>query len=146
MTLVRYFPGSARQFSGRVPASLPNWADNWNLDATLNADWYPRADVVENDNAWEITVELPGVDKDEVKVTIEKGNLAISGETKAEHKDEGRGVYRLERRYGAFSRAFELPDGVDAGKIEATFKNGLLKLSVPKAAEVLPKSIEIKHE
>ncbi|OQB42320.1 MAG: Spore protein SP21 [Candidatus Latescibacteria bacterium ADurb.Bin168] len=146
MTLVRYFPGFARPVFGRPTDELARWPSDWPFDAPLNAEWYPRADVVETDNAWEISVELPGIEKDAVKVSVENGVLSISGETKAEHKDEGRGVYRLERRYGSFSRTFELPDGVDAEKIEAVFRNGLLKLTVPKTAEVLPKTIEIKHE
>ena len=88
MTLVRYFPGFARPVFGRPTDELARWPNDWPFDAPLNAEWYPRADVVETDNAWEISVELPGIEKDAVKVSVENGVLSISGETKAEHKDK----------------------------------------------------------
>lgn len=144
MKLVRYFPNIPRPVFDRDLFEVNRWFDQV-FDATPTADWCPRADVIEKDNSYEVTVELPGIEKDAVKVSVGKGVLTVSGETKAEHKDEGRGYYRLERRYGTFSRSFELPEGVDPEKIEASFKNGLLKLSVPKAAEVMPRSIEIKE-
>jgi HSP20 family protein len=145
MTLVRYFPNAfARPRWGREASFLPGrWLDEFLVEAPTG-EWYPRADVVERDKHYEISIELPGIEKDNVKVSVENGLLTVSGQNEGEHEDQGKGYYRLERRYGAFSRSFDLPEGVDAEKIEAAYKNGILKLNVPKAPEVMPRKIEIK--
>ena len=143
MTLVRYFPNAfARPQWSRDTAFPTNRWFHELFTETPAGNWHPRADVVERDNHYQISVELPGIERDIVKVSVEGGVLTVSGENESEHKDEG--YYRLERRYGAFSRSFELPDGVDGEKIEASYKNGVLELSVPKAPEVMPRKIEIK--
>jgi len=146
MTLVRYFPNALARPRWIRDEAFPTsrWLDEFLTD-TPAADWYPRADMIERDNHYEVSVELPGVERDNVKVSVESGVLSISGENKSEHKDQGQGYYRLERRYGTFCRSFELPEGVEAEKIEASFKNGVLKLTVPKAAEVMRRKIEIKE-
>lgn len=146
MTLVRYFPSVSARPRWTRDHGFPTdrWLDDFLGDATVDG-WCPRADVVEKDDHYEVSVELPGVEKDAVKVSVENTVLTVSGENKSEHKDEGDSYRRLERRYGAFSRSFELPEGVDAEKIGATFNNGVLKLSVPKAPEIMPRVIEIKN-
>ena len=79
----------------------------------------------------------------DVKVSIEKDQLTVSGETKAEETKEGENYRRVERRYGTFERSFTLPKGVETDKIDANFKNGVLNLTVPKPVEVMPKQVEI---
>lgn len=106
----------------------------------------PVVDVVEKDNAYELTAELPGLDEKNIEVKLSNGDLMIRGE-KQEEKTEEKQDYRLhERRFGSFERAFSLPEGVDADKIEASFKNGLLKLTLPKKPEAQKpdKKIDIK--
>jgi HSP20 family protein len=95
----------------------------------------PAVDLVEKDGAWELTAELPGLDEKNVEVTVAGGTLTIRGE-KQETKEEKEKEYHLsERRFGAFRRSFRLPEGVDAEKIEASFANGVLTVTLPKSAE-----------
>jgi len=145
MALVGYYPTlPVRPLFGRELADFDRWFDEAFAPAST-CDWCPRADVVEEDKDYQIAIELPGMEKDQVKVTVEQGVLTVSGENTSEHEEEGKGVRRIERRYGTFARSFELPDDVDAERIAATFKNGLLKLTVPKTVEAAPRKVEIKE-
>ena len=103
----------------------------------------PAVDVVEKDNAYEITAELPGMDEKNVEVTSSEGMLTIKGE-KEESKEEKEKDYHLsERRYGSFRRTFSVPAGVDANKIEATFKKGVLTVTLPKSTDAQKKEKKI---
>ena len=106
----------------------------------------PPADVVETDKAYEITAELPGIDQKNIEVNVANGGITIRGEKKQETEEKNKDYYVSERRYGSFERYFSLPEGVDADKIEATFKNGVLKVTLPKTAEAQKpaKRIEVK--
>jgi len=106
----------------------------------------PAADVVETDKAYEITAELPGIDQKNIEVNVANGGITIKGEKKEETEEKKKDYYVSERRYGSFERYFSLPEGVDADKIEATFKNGVLKVTLPKTAEAQKpaKRIEVK--
>jgi HSP20 family protein len=104
----------------------------------------PEANMVETDKAVEVTVELPGMKPEEVKVEIREGNLWITGEKKEEKEDKGKTFHRIERRAGMFRRVFPLPvEGVE-GKVDARFAEGVLKITLPKAEKVAPKHIEVK--
>jgi len=106
----------------------------------------PAVDVTENDKGYEITAELPGLDEKNIEVQLVNGGLTIKGEKKDEKEEKVEDRYVSERRYGSFERYFRLPDGVDAGKIEASFAKGVLKVALPKKPEAQqpPKKIEIK--
>lgn len=106
----------------------------------------PAVDVTETDKTYEITVELPGLDEKNIEVNLANGGLTIKGEKKEEREETKKDYYVSERRYGSFERYFGLPDGVDADKIEATFKSGVLKVVLPKTAEAQQpaKKIEVK--
>lgn len=107
----------------------------------------PRVDVREKDNGYEISAELPGVNKDDVNVTLNNGILSIQAETRHEDKEEKGGrVIRQERRYGKFVRSFDLGNQVKDNDIKAHFADGVLRLEVPKTAteEEKPKRIEIQ--
>ncbi|HWP42911.1 MAG TPA: Hsp20/alpha crystallin family protein [Blastocatellia bacterium] len=106
--------------------------------------WTPRCDVFETDNEIVIKAELPGVKKQDVKVNIENNMLTIQGERKFEEETKKENYYRIERSYGQFMRSFMLPPYVDAGKISAEFKDGVLRVSLPKLEEAKPKAIEVK--
>jgi HSP20 family protein len=95
----------------------------------------PAIDVTENDNAYEIVAELPGMDEKNVDVTLANGVVTIKGEKKEEREEKKKGYYLSERSFGSFARSLRLPDGVDAAKIDATFKNGILTITLPKTAE-----------
>jgi len=95
----------------------------------------PAVDVAEKDGVYEITAELPGMEEKDIDVSVASGMLTIKGEKK-EEKEENRKDYHLsERRYGAFERSFGIPDGVDADKIAASFKKGVLTITLPKTPE-----------
>ena len=95
----------------------------------------PAVDIVEKDKAYEITAELPGLDESHIDVTFADGLLIIKGEKQEEKEEKGKDRYLSERRYGAFQRSFRVPDGVEADKIEANFKKGVLMVTLPKGPE-----------
>jgi HSP20 family protein len=106
----------------------------------------PAVDVSENDNGYEITAELPGLEAKHVEIKVSDSRLTITGEKKEEKEEKGKDRYLSERRYGSFLRSFALPQDVDAAKIEAHFSNGILTIKLPKSADALKreKTIEIK--
>ncbi len=106
----------------------------------------PAVDVAESDKAYEITAELPGMDEKNIEVNLTNGGITIRGEKKEETEEKKKDYYVSERRYGSFERYFALPEGVDADKIGATFKNGVLKVTLPKTVEAQKpaKKIEVK--
>jgi HSP20 family protein len=106
----------------------------------------PAVDIVEKDNAYEVTAELPGMDESNVDVKVANGMLTIKGEKTEEKEERKKDSYLSERRYGSFLRQFSVPDGVDADKIEATFKKGVLTVTLPKTPEAqkAEKKIAIK--
>jgi HSP20 family protein len=105
--------------------------------------WNPATDVYENDDAYVIKVELPGLDKDHVHVDLKENILTIKGERSEESEMKGEKVYQQERFQGKFQRAFELPAKVESDKIEAEFTAGLLKIKIPKSKEEKPRQITI---
>lgn len=107
--------------------------------------WAPVVDIQEDEREIAIVAELPGLAPDQVEVTCENGVLNIRGEKSAERKenDQSRRYHLLERTYGTFSRSFQLPQGLDESKIEASFDHGVLTVHVPKAALPQPKKIQI---
>ena len=95
----------------------------------------PAVDVAERGNGYELTAELPGMDASNVDVKYVDGVLTIKGEKKEDKEEKQKDYYMSERRFGAFERSFRLPDGIDAEKIVADFKNGVLTVTLPKTAE-----------
>ncbi|HXF93425.1 MAG TPA: Hsp20/alpha crystallin family protein [Nitrospiraceae bacterium] len=115
-----------------------------NKEALTVADWIPAVDISESEGEYLIKAELPGVKKEDIKVTLQEGVLTIQGERKQEKEEKGRKYHRIERSYGTFMRSFTLPDSVDDSKVSAEFKDGLLYLHVPKSEKAKPKAIEVK--
>ena len=107
-------------------------------------EWAPLVDIAEDDKEYLIKVELPEVRKDDVKVTVESGTLTISGERKAEKEEKGRKFHRVERYYGRFERSFSIPDDAESDKVNAEFKDGVLRVHLAKSEKVRPKQIEVK--
>ena len=107
----------------------------------------PSIDVTENEKEIEISVEMPGLERKDVEISVEDDLLTIRGEKKleAEQKDDKKNVHLAERSYGIFYRVLQLPAGVDPSSIKATMSNGVLKLTVPKPAKAQPQKIEVKE-
>jgi HSP20 family protein len=116
----------------------------WRRELTWAAT--PAVDIVEKDTKYEITAELPGLDEKSIEVKVSDGGLIIKGEKQEEKEEKKKDYYLHERHFGSFERSFRIPDSVDADRIEATFKKGVLTLSLPKKAEAQKpeKKIEIK--
>jgi len=108
------------------------------------ADWAPVVDISEDANEYLIRAELPGLKREEVKVTVEDGVLSIAGERKVEKEEKDKKFHRVERSYGSFVRSFSLPDGSDSTKVNAEFKDGVLNVHLTKSPKAQPKAIEIK--
>lgn len=105
-------------------------------------DWMPTVDISETDHDFVVRAELPGIDKDDVQVTLDNGVLTIKGEKKTETKDEKR--HRIECVYGSFVRSFTLPQHVAAEKVQAGYKDGILSLTIPKLETAKPKQIKVQ--
>lgn len=124
--------------------------DNFFNDSDFVADaeagrrtWLPAVDIFEEDGAFVVTADLPGLKKDDIDVSIEDNVLTVSGERNFE-KSEGEGTFRrVERSYGTFRRSFTLPRGVDAAKVQASFEDGVLTLSLPKTEVAKSRKITV---
>jgi len=110
------------------------------------SQWSPVVDIVEDDKEFLIKAELPDIKKEDVHVTVENGVLTVSGERRFEKEEKNKRYHRVERSYGSFSRSFSLPDGADASKVRAEFKDGMLKVHLQKSESAKPKNIEVKVE
>ena len=110
-----------------------------------SADWSPTVDIEESDNFYLIRADVPGVEKKDIDVHMDNGILSITGE-KREEKESGKGTkrHRTERYSGSFARRFTLPGSIKADNIDASYKDGVLSLMIPKAEEAKPKYIDIK--
>jgi HSP20 family protein len=108
------------------------------------ADWSPQVDITEDDKEYLIKTDLPEMKKDEIKVNVTEGVLTISGERKTEKEEKNKKFHRIERSYGTFERSFTLPDDANGAKVAAEFKDGVLRVHLPKNPVAKPKAIEVK--
>jgi HSP20 family protein len=106
--------------------------------------WAPRVDIMEENNHYELTADLPGLKKEDIKVEIHDNVLTLRGEKKMEEEKKDKNYRLNERYYGEFIRTFTLPENVEKNGIEAEFKDGVLVLTIPKAEKAKPKQIEVK--
>jgi len=146
-TLTRWNPvRELEDFQNRILSAFnPSSARHSNGQEALTlAEWMPLVDIAEDESGYLFTAELPEVKKDDVRVTLENGVLTITGERKFEKEENNKRWHRVERSYGSFARSFALPDDGDAAKVEAEFKEGMLKVHVAKSEAARPKQIEVK--
>src|SRR5213592_5260735 len=108
------------------------WGESWLAPRESFAGFWPQVDVTETDKEVKVCAEIPGVDAKDIDVSVENGTLTIKGEKKYEQEEKEKGQYRMERSYGSFERAIELPAEVDESKAKAEFKKGVLRLTLPK--------------
>jgi HSP20 family protein len=113
-------------------------------EGDAQSTFLPAVDIVERENDFLVKVELPGVHKEDVKITVQDDLLTIRGEKKSEEEKKGENYHRVERSYGNFQRSFTLPSSIKNEKIEASFINGVLHVTLPKLEEAKPKEIEVK--
>lgn len=144
MSLVRYEPWRGMgQLQDEINRLFGNWSNNESTSAM--ADWMPSVDINERDDSFELHVDVPGVDPKDVDITLDNGVLTISGERHyvKDQKEEGTVRRRTERAYGRFYRRFILPDTVDADKVKASNRHGVLEISIPKQARSQPRRIKV---
>ena len=113
-------------------------------DGFFFANWAPPVDIQETDKEYLIKAELPEVKKENVKVEMLDGVLTIEGERTQEKEEKGKKFHKVERAYGKFVRQFALPTEVEATKVQAEFKDGMLNVHLPKSAGAKPKTVEVK--
>jgi HSP20 family protein len=128
------------RFFGRSVGLSPFWSEEGRMS------FIPSVDVVETDDSVRVSAELPGLDQEDIELSLDNDLLVIRGEKRSETEEKGRYSYRAERRYGAFSRSVRLPAEVKAEKAEAVFKNGVLTVTLPKTAVTRAKRIAVKRE
>lgn len=105
--------------------------------------WTPAVDIYEDENAFLLKLELPEMTKEDIKVNLNENVLSISGERKFENEEKRDGYHRVERRYGQFYRSFTLPPNVNVEAISAEYKDGILRMTLPKKEEAKPKQISV---
>ncbi len=103
----------------------------------------PPVDIYEDEHNIILKLEVPGMEEKDIEVQLENNTLTVRGERKFEQEEKEENFHRIERRYGAFARSFTLPNTVDAGKVEANYENGILKIQLAKRAEAKPKQIKV---
>jgi HSP20 family protein len=132
------------QMSPMLAHALGLHARQQGNDRAMTTAWAPALDISERKDAYLVTVEVPGVEPEDLDITMEDGLLTIKGERQFTSESSEQQFHRVERRYGAFRRSITLPAQVQTDQIEATFDNGVLQIVVPKAEEAKPKRIQVR--
>jgi len=144
MALVRWSPVR----SGFTPQQeLSRFVDDFfgrRFDFEDSTTWHPVVDVEETPEAYHVRTELPGLRLEDIKITVADNALSIRGEKRREEEKKGTTYHRVERVYGSFERSFSLGHAVAADKIEATYRDGVLEVSIPKAEEAKAREIQVK--
>ncbi|MEQ8338272.1 MAG: Hsp20/alpha crystallin family protein [Cyclobacteriaceae bacterium] len=127
MTLIKYKPNDY------VPSTFGSFFDRFFNDDHFNGNSYsPTVDVAETEKEFEIQFHLPGMKKENININVDNDRLTVSGERKFENEKKEKNYHKVESHYGTFSRSFYLPDTVNAEKIDASYKDGILTVTVPK--------------
>jgi HSP20 family protein len=147
MALVRWEPvrelNSLQQEMNRLFSSFFDTPTAGN-GSSYARRWVPAMDLVETDDEYVLTADLPGLSEGDINIEFEDNVLTVSGERKSEHSQRKEGFFRLERAAGAFSRSLTLPEGVDAEAVRATFDKGVLEIRIPKPEQRKPKKVAIQ--
>lgn len=145
MAFVRRFPGrNLHNLKDDIDRFYDEFFGPRSEDSESIGKISPRVNIEETNNELVLSVELPGMDREDVKITYKDGNISIMGEKKEEKDVKDRNFHRYEHNYGSFCRTFSVPNQIKSDKIDASFKNGILSITLPKAEETKPQEIEIK--
>ncbi len=144
MSLVRYEPWNLlNQFSKELDRRFQHDQESYGDVAT--SDWSPAVDIKENETAYTVVADIPGVDPKDIDVHMEDGVLTVKGERNLNREEEKEGYKRVERVHGSFYRRFSLPETVDPDKISAKSKDGVLEVTIPKQEKSQPRKITVQH-
>ena len=150
MNLIRYEPSAfpffreMEEMSDRLNRFFGGWNRPNGKELLTVADWAPVVDIQETETEYLVKAELPEVKKEDVKVTVENGVLTLQGERKQEKEEKGKKFHRIERSYGSFLRTFTVPLDTDETRVAADFKDGILKIRLPKTEKPRPKAIDVR--
>jgi len=149
MALVRWNPtrelmNLEKEFSKLFNTFGSRFGLRENGDDFENAVWSPLTDISEDNDKYVLSMDIPGVEKKDVKISYKNGSIIVSGERKQESEEKSSKYHRIERAYGKYYREFMLPEKIVEDKIEAKFKDGTLTVTIPKAEEAKPREIDIK--
>lgn len=141
MTLTKFNPFETDELTDRFFVDTMN-----RLFATDPAarPWTPAVDILETENELILKADVPEVKLEDIDIRIENGTLTVKGERKFEKTENGKGFHRIERGYGAFARAFNLPETVDAEKVKADYKAGVLNIVLPKKEIAKPRAVKVE--
>jgi HSP20 family protein len=144
MPIIKYGPFHA-DFE-EFPAGLRVFQDSLSrlFSEPASRPWSPAVDIYENENELVLKADIPEIDPKNVLIQIENGTLTLKGERKFEELKNGKAYHRIERGYGAFVRAFSLPETVDAEKVKADYKNGVLSITLAKKEVVKPRTVNVE--
>ncbi|HLZ16212.1 MAG TPA: Hsp20/alpha crystallin family protein [Cyclobacteriaceae bacterium] len=141
MSIIRYNPNDF------VPSTFSSLVDrffNESLARSGGSVFTPKVDVIENDNAYEVQVAVPGLNKEDFKIEINDNYLTVSGERKFTNEKKDKSFHSIETNYGSFSRSFTLPENADGAKVTAKYNNGILELVIPKdEKKILKQTIKV---
>lgn len=142
MTLTRWDP--FRELQDRMNRMFEDTGRGWRSDEpSSTTTWSPAVDIYETQSEILVQAELPGVDRKDISLHLEKNVLTLKGERRFEKETNQENYHRIERAYGGFSRSFSIPATVEEDKIRAEYKDGILKIALPKKEQVKPKQIQI---
>jgi len=144
MTLVKWHPRQVCDVNREIDRLVNNFWGGFGTADESARGWSPRVEVAEQDDAFRVAAEVPGLKREDVKVTLKEGVLTLEGEKRHASEEGSDAAQWSERKYGKFSRSFRLPSGVDGSKVTASYSNGVLNVTVPKAEAAKPREIEVK--
>ncbi len=139
-------PTTIERLRDEFDRALQNWwSDNGDFEKGFAvADWQPKVDISESDDALEVKVDLPGIKPEDVDISVADNRLTIKGERKEEKETKEKTVHRIERSYGSFFRSIALPAGTDPDQVSAQSDNGVITVTLPKPSEAQGKKIAVK--
>ena len=132
-----------RRLNSMLDEAFNGWPFQSQESGALTSSWLPPCDVFEDKDAVRIVAEIPGVNADDVKISLESNLLTLRGEKKQHAEEQNERVHRYERSYGAFERTFSLPTTVDPEKIDAQYTGGVLTITIPKVERARPREIPV---
>ncbi len=150
MTLVKWSPRNPQVTSMQealddlVRDVFSDFPSPWFRASTVGGAWVPPMDVVEEEGRYVVHLDLPGMRREDVKVSMENDTLTLTGERQHQAETKEGGYRRFERSHGTFTRTISLPNTIDSKRIEATYKDGVLTVTLPKSEEARPKTIDVK--
>lgn len=143
--LTRFRPSrTLSDLQGEVDRLFGEFMRPFSQEAEGAEGWRPRTDLSESDGSYRLSLDLPGVEKEDIQIDLQNHTLTVRGEREEEHEEEGERYHRIERRSGSFYRSFTLPDLAEDAEAKAVFEDGVLKITLPKTGESSPKRIEIR--